>query len=66
MLASLDMLVQLSVARSLAFQPFQQHAPPRRDFRCRYLTVVPTWITQAERFLIEHYSPIWNVCVDGF
>lgn len=37
-----------------------------REFRCRYLTVVPLWITMAERFLIEHYQPIWNVCVEGF
>jgi hypothetical protein len=36
------------------------------DFRCRYLTVVPLWITMAERFLIEHYRPIWNVCIEGF
>lgn len=20
----------------------------------------------AERFLIEHYRPLWNVCLDGF
>ena len=36
------------------------------DFRCRYLTVVPLWITMAERFLIEHYRPLWNVCIEGF
>ena len=36
------------------------------DFRCRYLTVVPLWITMAERFLIEHYRPAWNVCIEGF
>ena len=36
------------------------------DFRCRFLTVVPLWITMAERFLIEHYRPIWNVCIEGF
>lgn len=36
------------------------------DFRCRYLTVIPLWITMAERFLIEHYRPVWNVCVEGF
>lgn len=36
------------------------------DFRCRYLVVVPLWITMAERFLIEHYQPCWNVCIDGF
>ena len=37
-----------------------------RDFRCRYLTVEPLWIRMAERFLIEHYQPIWNVCIEGF
>ena len=36
------------------------------DFRCRYLAVVPVWVTLAERFLIEHYRPIWNTAVDGF
>lgn len=36
------------------------------DFSCRYLTVVPLWITMAERFLIEHYRPLWNVCIEGF
>jgi hypothetical protein len=36
------------------------------DFFCRYLVVTPLWITMAERFLIEHYQPLWNVCVEGF
>lgn len=36
------------------------------DFTCRYLVVVPLWITMAERFLIEHYQPCWNVCIAGF
>jgi hypothetical protein len=36
------------------------------DFRCRYLVVVPVWIELAERFLIEHYRPIWNTIIDGF
>ena len=36
------------------------------DFSCRYLVVTPLWITMAERFLIEHYQPIWNVCIEGF
>ena len=35
-------------------------------FQCRFLTVVPLWITMAERFLIEHYQPLWNVCIEGF
>lgn len=36
------------------------------DFRVRLLVVTPLWITMAERFLIEHFQPLWNVCVDGF
>jgi hypothetical protein len=36
------------------------------DFLCRYLVVTPLWITMAERFLIEHYRPVWNVGMDGF
>ncbi len=36
------------------------------DFKCRHLVVVPLWITMAERFLVEHYQPCWNVCVEGF
>lgn len=36
------------------------------DFLCRFLVITPLWITMAERFLIEHYRPIWNVCLDGF
>lgn len=36
------------------------------DFTCRFLIVVPLWITMAERFLIEHYRPLWNACLDGF
>ena len=26
------------------------------EFRCRYLVVVPVWITLAERFLIEYFG----------
>lgn len=36
------------------------------DFRCRHLTVVPVWITLAERFLIDHFKPVWNTVIDGF
>ena len=35
-------------------------------FGCRYLVVVPVWITLAERFLVEYYKPVWNVVIDGF
>jgi len=36
------------------------------DFLCRYLVVVPVWVTLAERFLVTHYRPLWNTVVDGF
>jgi hypothetical protein len=36
------------------------------EFRCRYLVVVPVWITLAERFLVDHFKPIWNTVIDGF
>ena len=28
--------------------------------------MVPVWITLAERFLIDHYKPVWNLRLDGF
>ena len=36
------------------------------DFTFRALAIEPVWITVAERFLIDHYRPVWNVCLDGF
>lgn len=36
------------------------------DFECRHLALVPVWITLAERFLIDHYRPVWNLRLDGF
>ena len=36
------------------------------DFSCRYLAVVPVWITLTERFLVQHHRPLWNACLDGF
>ena len=36
------------------------------DFECRYLAIVPVWIPLAERFLIDHYRPVWNLALDGF
>ena len=36
------------------------------DTKCRYLAVVPVWITLAERFLIDHFKPVWNTVLDGF
>ena len=34
--------------------------------RCRYLVVVPVWISLAESFLINHFRPLWNTALDGF
>ena len=36
------------------------------EFQCRFLVVVPVWITLAERFLIDHFRPVWNTVIDGF
>ncbi len=36
------------------------------DFRCRYLVVLPVWVSLAEQFLINHFRPIWNVYIAGF
>lgn len=36
------------------------------EFECRHLALVPVWITLAERFLIDHYRPVWNLRLDGF
>ena len=56
------------------FARLQQHANSVKQaenlrlehFKCRYLVVVPVWITLAERFLIDHFRPLWNTVVDGF
>jgi hypothetical protein len=36
------------------------------DFRCRYLTVDDIWIPLAESILIDRFSPLLNLNVDGF
>ncbi len=36
------------------------------EFWCRRLAVQPVWITLAERFLIDFFRPVWNLCLDGF
>ena len=36
------------------------------DFSCRYLVVVPVWVSIAEEFLLKTYQPVWNHLVDGF
>ena len=37
-----------------------------RDFSCRYLIVDDIWISLGESLLIDRFSPLWNVIVDGF
>lgn len=36
------------------------------DFHCRFLVVEDIWIPLAESLLINLYSPIWNIVLDGF
>ena len=36
------------------------------ETHCRYLVVVPVWITLAEQFLLGHFRPLWNTVLDGF
>jgi hypothetical protein len=36
------------------------------DFSCRYLIVDDIWIPLGEALLIEMFSPLWNMVVDGF
>jgi len=36
------------------------------DFDCRYLVLDDIWIPLGERLLIAHFTPLWNVTVDGF
>lgn len=33
---------------------------------CRYLVVVPVWISLAEQLLLRHFRPLWNSVIDGF
>ena len=44
----------------------QVHDLEASHFTFRSLAVEPVWITLAERFLIDHYLPVWNRCIDGF
>lgn len=37
-----------------------------KDFFCRYLAVDDIWIPLGESLLIEMFSPIWNLFIDGF
>lgn len=36
------------------------------DFYCRYLPMEPVWIQLGESLLINMFSPLWNVVIDGF
>lgn len=63
-----------SGASSELFHRLKQHAKSieqaknldLQEFRCRHLVVMPVWISLAERFLVEHFRPLWNTVVDGF
>ncbi len=36
------------------------------DFFCRFLSVDDIWIPLGESLLIEKFSPLWNLAIDGF
>ena len=36
------------------------------DFKCRYLAIDDIWIPLAESLLIDRFSPLWNLVVEGF
>jgi hypothetical protein len=36
------------------------------DFLCKYLVIDEIWIGLGESLLIQAYSPLWNVSVEGF
>jgi len=36
------------------------------DFNYRYLVVDDIWIPLGENLLIEMFSPLWNIVIDGF
>lgn len=36
------------------------------DFSCKYLVIDEIWIGLGESLLIQAYSPLWNVSVEGF
>jgi hypothetical protein len=37
-----------------------------KDFYCRYLAVDDIWIPLGESLLINMFSPLWNLLIDGF
>lgn len=42
------------------------HTLDIKDFKCRWLLVVPEFTNAAEAILIDHYRPIWNKLISGF
>lgn len=36
------------------------------DFQCRYLAVDSIWIPLGETLLIDRFSPLWNLKLEGF
>jgi hypothetical protein len=36
------------------------------DFRCRWLVADMLFVPMAERLMIQHYRPLWNLRIDGF
>lgn len=36
------------------------------DFQCRYLVLDDIWIPLGESLLIDRFTPLWNVLIDGF
>jgi hypothetical protein len=36
------------------------------DFSCRYLAVDDIWIPLGESLLIQKFTPLWNIVIDGF
>lgn len=56
------------------YNRLQQHAKTLQDannlelqdFSCRFLVVDDIWIPLGETLLIERFSPLWNVILDGF
>lgn len=63
-----------SVPGTVLFNRLSEHADSVRqtsnlvleDFFCRYLAVDDIWIPLGENLLIEMYSPLWNLVIDGF
>lgn len=59
---------------SALFDRLRKHAQSIRatqnleisDFRCRFLSVDSIWIPLGETLLIDRFSPLWNLKLDGF